>query len=376
MKLSSGLKKPALETLQVPDIVSDADGSTFVSNVRRVGSYDVLESGSTISPGRPRTYRPREMPLTLLPDGDDITRRTDIFEEQTAILDKFMCSGADSYWPLTDILADSGALRHLYTFVIGTNQGKDFCFRINVQIVGEGVLALEDVTTPANPRAYNRRMSHDVPVVAPGGRSDALAHYRILHFDFRGIGVLLRLSVEAEMPCVTETADNVSESSNLVTPTVDTVMFRAVPIKQQINWIQRGLIPPLLFGDIRRIAIGRHMNGVFSRIEVRAVDERSLLDGRPRAVDAMCKLRALLQILREKILAHGGRPGGKHFSLAVFKGGRVQLYENKNPLPRLSPEVKVRMVDLERKKRGMRESSTMNFKGSQAMAAEKGVCGL
>lgn len=350
-----GLKQPPSQSIPIPPFAG-SDANLVISGSQCLGSYSWTNrpTPTIIVPGSPAQWLDRQT-VRVNPDtGTNIIDHNGHHLGEAPMVPIFAAvdanEDADTFdWSEVDIVTDRNALRHLFRWASG-NTSKNF--RIDLQLVGKKTLLLS---------RWEKQTSDEYPGYTYGSNyfsratkkpnAEAVAHHRIVNYDWNGLNMVVRSTVDAFLPSdndskseedlddvinaisslnvardkkeqvtdVEGTALKVIHSGELV-PQESIVEVATISIyrESQLNWDEKG--PQLYLSQIPHFYVGLHERGSFTEVRKHKFDYTTLQSD---IKENLKKLRQALASIQRIIVKNGQRG---RLSLVCIDG-KLEVYE-------------------------------------------------
>ncbi|KAK2465269.1 hypothetical protein APHAL10511_002623 [Amanita phalloides] len=330
-----GLGDLALQGISIPPAPQDNDGLD-ISETKYLGSYNWADrtTPTILVPGSPSRWLEKG-PFRVDPDvGTIITDHNAYHMKEGALIPLFVAvdanEDADAFdWPAVDIVTDRNAFRKLLRWIDGDDKN---AFRIDLQLVGKKTLLMtrwaNEVTEPFRGYTYGLHYFNES---TKKPHRESTGHHRIISYNWNGLNVVLRSTVDAFIPTSNSTnVDDIvdifssldisqqtsSSAEQVKNLPLEVVHFGAkVPQESivkiatisktresQLDWKEKG--PQLFFSQISHFYVGLHDRGFFSEVRKHDFHYSTLPD---QILQNMKKLRHALRSIQELALEKGQR---------------------------------------------------------------------
>ncbi|VDC03144.1 unnamed protein product [Peniophora sp. CBMAI 1063] len=356
-KLLAGLVGAPLEALTAPALPGGASRGAehLITDVRYVGSYDVVNKTTIIVPGSPPVWSPPTAPFSVAPDTRALATERNEYKLGSPMFESVFASidavGTDVKWPEVDLVTNRRALRHLYRWLDGANSKPRDNFRIDVDLFGDRTMLFSEVARTfqfddKHP-GFGARFEVETTDAVPGCEASK-GHHRIVRYNFGGLNLVVRFECDArvDMPSGATSSTQATEQPykpNRNSPYI--LRAGAIPAQDAIVEIKTtkgktgtgglrqtwpsnkwtDVAAQLLLSGTERLHTGMHVDGNFYVVEEHEVDKTNMLAERPRVANCMRRLGSLLGVIRERVLARG-REAKAPLSI-VCQSGQLRLYE-------------------------------------------------
>ncbi|KAF8349372.1 hypothetical protein F5887DRAFT_1156477 [Amanita rubescens] len=331
-----GLKDKPLQSISIPPDDLRAE-SLEISETRHLGSYNWTgrATPTILVPGSPSEWLERK-PFRVPPDtGINIQDHNSYHMKEMPLLPLFAAvdanEDADTFdWSAIDIVTDRNGLRRLLRWISGGNEKN---FRIDLQLAGKKAVLMvrweKETTSPFLGYTYGQNYFNGT---AKKPHEESTSHHRIISYNWKGLNMVVRSTVDAFIPAKSskpDIDDVISALSSLGVSQPKTESAKQVansPLKyirfgkqvpqesiievatiskareSQLDWQEKG--PQLYLSQIPHFYVGLHDRGHFSEVRKHEFDYTTL----PEQVLAnMKKLRRVLVTIQNLVLKHGQR---------------------------------------------------------------------
>jgi len=256
-------------------------------------------------------------------------------------------------WPSVDLVTDRNGLRKLLRWATATAADPPRDFRIDTQLAGEKTVLFNrweerNSEDASERRSYAQGFSNRTTEPAPGCRG-ATGHHRIVSYNFGGLKIVLRYSVDACLPLEfgdgDELADLVSNLKlgsanksdrasdfgelNIITAGSEIPQSSIIEIKTRsersvanFDWAEA--YPQLYLSQTPLLYLGIHNRGRFTAVSKDRVD--NYIQVAREAQPGFRKLKQALEAIQTLVKEYG--LGGR-VSL-VCKDGELRVYERRS----------------------------------------------
>lgn len=394
--------KERLQTVTLPEDHQDDDYVPSIINTQVIASYSWTDAGrpTILVPGTLPVWRERSFPYSLEPDQgvqyiDQNAHRSKIHPMLPLVLSVRHISPKFDYSKI-DVITDRNGLRKLMRWV-DTTETTRTCenFRIDIDVVGKDKNTV--LFTRWEPRDYEEQRigyGHSfekATTSTPQHREGATGYTRIIQYDFAGLTLLVRYSVDATLPVTKRTvaapklarrreddvddlsaqiaslsigASNAATSSrgsegdiriistpHEISPQSSTIELKSRSVRSYESFDWRDTLPQLFFSQTPYLYIGIHQKGTFERVVKCSmpVSLRWDADGKAtgdaiqadtvvqRALDnageAVKKLGLLLERLRDVALEQAQIRSGNSGMVLLCESGKLSLHRREDRLP-------------------------------------------
>ncbi|KZT69561.1 hypothetical protein DAEQUDRAFT_765400 [Daedalea quercina L-15889] len=372
-----GLHEEVVAIVEKSTTTTDRE-HVVVNRLEYAGSYNWVEAKkpTIIVPGSPAYWRDRPLPYQVAPDtkaqfvdqaGDrlgsmplyPIIHAVDLMSED---------KGGEFNWSMVDFVADRNSLRKLLSWV--QDKAKTKPFRIATQLAGSRTVLLNRWEAITREAAGNWPINfqRESTFLAPGCEHiPIVSHHRIVNYDFGGLNMVVRFSVDACIPPPSTSTQDAHQQVDMVdtddlssmlsnmgiatsldqgveidreASTSDLDVIRAgKPVPQSslieittrternarsYNWTDT--YPQLYFSQTAYRFMAIHDHGNFYEVEKRGLDEPKSEEIKKGLQGDFNKLKDALQTIQNLVIAHGERG---RLSL-VFQDGTLRVFERKS----------------------------------------------
>jgi len=354
--LMEGLYTEPVEVVEKP--TSTTDDGIAINDLEYVGSYSWVEARkpTVVVPGSPAYWRDRPLPYLVPLDTKDqfvdqagermgsltlhpLIRAVDLESEE---------QGEEFDWSTVDFVTDRNSIRKLLSWIQADDR-KAQPFRIDTQLAGKGTVLLnrwEKRTKEASghwPINFQRESTYR----APGYENiPTVSHHRIVKYDFGGLNMVVRFSVDAcipptgvstpapQRPPASADVDNLSSmlssmgvassvlkiDGDASTAELDVIRATISVVPQsslieittrsernaaRYNWADT--YPQLYFSQTQHRFLAVHNQGNFTEVRKRALDDPEMKRIEARLQSDFKKLGYALQAIQDLVVEHGER---------------------------------------------------------------------
>ncbi|KAL4063767.1 hypothetical protein V8B97DRAFT_674752 [Scleroderma yunnanense] len=349
-----------VETLSVDATVHSS--STFrLRNLTPIASYSWIEGTPPVIavPGYPRIWK--STPPSRVPADSGVhyvDRNASHMGHRSPLVPIF--SAIDTLhenfpYKDLDLITDRNNLRKMLRCI---DQQSERAFRIDIELAGKTCLLTrrEDVMmeTINDFRGYGHEYEK-AATKSRRGSEEEIGHHRIVTYDFGGIHVLLRCTVDACTEFESEDDDILASFSalniggqaetpksqpdstyinrfgikmKLTSPRSVVPQSRLIEIKtrsshRELDW--KEAYPQLFLSQTPYLYLAKHTKGTFGIVEKVDVNGQAMVPHAKEAENAMGKLEILLGSILKAVRKQGE---GKPLSLVYFEG-KLKLYKRK-----------------------------------------------
>ncbi|KAK2465268.1 hypothetical protein APHAL10511_002622 [Amanita phalloides] len=350
-----GLKATPLESVPIPPTVKRVENLN-ISETKYLGSYDwtTRATPTILVPGSPAEWLDKK-PFRVPPDtGTNIIDHNSYHLKEMPLLPLFAAvdanEDADTFdWSTVDIVTDRNGLRRLLRWISG---GEAKPFRIDLQLAGKGTVLMnrweKEATSPFLGYAYGTNYFN---AAAKKLHSESTCHHRIIGYQWNGLNMVVRSTVDAFIPVKQNKSDiddivsalsslNVTQSKPEAATRVKNSSLEVIRLgkevpqesivevatiskarESQLDWQEKG--PQLYLSQIPHFYVGLHERGNFSEVRKHKFNYTTLPD---QVLEHMKKLRRALAIIQNVVIKHGKRG---RLSLVCIDG-TLQVYERED----------------------------------------------
>ncbi|KAH7890453.1 hypothetical protein F5I97DRAFT_32471 [Phlebopus sp. FC_14] len=334
-----------------------------ICNVKAVASYSWIDTPTPtiLVPGSPRVWANKHIKRVPKDSGvqyvDRNSREMGDHSSHLPLFAAIDCLHENFGYNEHDFITDRNCLRKLLRYIRCSYNDDDF--RINIDMLQKTCLFSRcEENTTENLTAF-RGFGHEyerAATKAPHGCERTSGHHRILSYDFGGLKVLLRCTVDA---CTESEIDDddlflasfnalsirsrgsaISQSYDLapspmsgltvkitsprsLIPQSDIIEIKTRSVRKDLDWDE--IYPQLYLSQTGYLYVARHDYGAFQpaeKIKLNGPDMKPYIE---HAEETICKLKALLDAILKAVRKEGS---GVPLSL-VSLGGQLALYKRK-----------------------------------------------
>lgn len=347
-----------VETLSTDETTHSS--STFrLHNLNPVASYSWIEGTPPVIavPGYPRIWKSTTPSRVPADSGVQyVDRNASHMGHRSPLLPIFAAIDTlhDNFpYQDLDLITDRNNLRKLLRCI---DQQHDRAFRIDIDLVEKTCLLTRREDIMMETINEFRGYGHEYEMAATKSRrgsEEEIGHHRIVTYDFGGLRVLLRCTVDACTDSESEADDFLASFSamkigskaetpksqpdsactnrlgmkvKLTSPRSVIPQSRVIEIKtrashRELDW--KEVYPQLYLSQTPYLYLARHTKGTFGAVEKVDLNGETMVPRAKEAEDAMGKLEMLLGSILKAVRRQGK---GVPLSL-VYHKGKLQLYK-------------------------------------------------